>query len=264
MGADGEGITMSKPQLNKDFWLGALRAEGDAFRAAIAAAPDLAAPVPTCPEWSIAELTSHVANLYNRVRRLVTTGSLGRPEDWNTPEVTGPLAEVVSQWTDEFVELLAALDAVDPEQPIWNWAPQAKKAVFWHRRMAHETAIHRWDAQVAATGLTEPIEAKLASDGITEILDTWLPAGRRRGAADHTGMIALHATDLEQVWYVRLRGVGIALLDTDTLLDSDDHHERATASGSASDVLLALYGRISYDALTVGGDLALLEGLRVG
>jgi len=110
----------------------------------------------------------------------------------------------------------------------------------------------------------DTIEAKLASDGITEILDTWLPAGRRKGAADHTGMIALHATDLEQVWYVRLRGVGVALLDTDTLLDSDDHHERATASGSASDVLLALYGRISYDALTVGGDLALLEGLRVG
>lgn len=255
---------MSKPQLNKDFWLGALRAEGDAFRAAVAAAPDLAATVPTCPEWSIADLTSHMAHLYSRTRRLITTGSLGRPEEWETPKVTGPLDGVVTQWTDEFVELLAALDAVDPEQPTWNWAPQAKKAVFWHRRMAHETAVHRWDAQLAATGLTEPIEAKLASDGITEVLDTWLPAGRRRGAADHTGMIALHATDLEQVWYVRLRGVGVALLDTDTLLDSDDHHERATASGSASDVLLALYGRISYEALTVGGDLTLLEGLRVG
>jgi uncharacterized protein (TIGR03083 family) len=264
MGADGEGITMSKPQLNKDFWLGALRAEGDAFRAAVAGATDLSAPVPTCPDWSIAELTGHLANLYNRVRRLITTGSLGRPEDWNTPKPVEPLDEVVSQWTDEYVELLAALDAVDPEQPTWNWAPQAKKAVFWHRRMAHETAVHRWDAQMAATGLAERIEAKLASDGITEVLDTWLPAGRRLTTTDRSGMIALHATDLEQVWYVRLRGAGVALLDTDTLLDSDDRHERATASGSASDVLLALYGRISYDALTVGGDLELLEGLRVG
>ena len=254
---------MSKPQLNKDFWLGALRAEGDAFRSAVAGAADLSAPVPTCPDWSIAELTGHLANLYNRTRRLITTGSLGRPEDWNTP-ATAPTAEIISEWTDEYVELLAALDAVDPEQPTWNWAPQAKKAVFWHRRMAHETAVHRWDAQMAATGHAEPIEAKLASDAITEVLDTWLPAGRRRGTVDRSGMIALHATDLDQVWYVRLRGAGIALLDTDTLLDSDDHHERATASGSASDVALALYGRISYDALTVGGDLALLEGLRVG
>jgi uncharacterized protein (TIGR03083 family) len=255
---------MSKPQLNKDFWLGALRAEGDAFRAAVAGAPDLAATVPTCPDWTIADLTNHLTNLYNRVRRLIATGSLGRPEDWETRKASGPPEEVVTQWTDEFVELLAALDAADPEHPTWNWAPQAKKAVFWHRRMAHETAVHRWDAQMAATGLAEPIEAKLASDGITEVLDTWLPAGRRITSTDRTGMIALHATDLEQVWYVRLRGAGIALLDTDTLLDSDDHHERATASGSASDVLLALYGRISYEALTVGGDLALLEGLRVG
>jgi uncharacterized protein (TIGR03083 family) len=255
---------MSKPQLNKDFWLGALRAEGDAFRAAVAGAADLSAPVPTCPNWSIAELTAHLANLYNRTRRLIATGSLSRPEDWNAPGPTQPLEEVVSRWTDEYVELLAALDAVDPEHPTWNWAPQAKKAVFWHRRMAHETAIHRWDAQMAATGLAERIEAKLASDGITEVLDTWLPAGRRLGTTDRSGMIALHATDLEQVWYVRLKGAGVALLDTDTLLDSDDHHERATASGSASDVLLALYGRISYDALTVGGDLELLEGLRVG
>jgi len=255
---------MSKPHLNKDFWLGALRAEGDAFRAAVAGAPDLAAPVPTCPDWSIAELTNHLANVYNRTRRLLSAATPGRPEDWDTPRTPGQAEEVVSQWTDEFVELLAALDAVDPEQPTWNWAPQAKKAVFWHRRMAHETAVHRWDAQMAATGLAEPIEAKLASDGITEVLDTWLPAGRRRGSIERSGMIALHATDLDQVWYVRLRGAGVALLDTDTLLDSDDHHERATASGSASDGLLALYGRISYEALTVGGDLALLEGLRVG
>ena len=51
-------------------------------------------------------------------------------------------------------ELVATLDAVDPELPAWNFAPQAKKAAFWHRRMAHETAIHRWDAQMAG-GLAE-------------------------------------------------------------------------------------------------------------
>src|SRR5262249_31468273 len=151
-----------------------------------------------------------------------------RPERW---EWSGS-GDVVSAWTDEHVELLATLDAVDSELPAWNWAPQAKKAVFWHRRVAHETAVHRWDAQMA-TGLAEPIEEKLASDGVTEVLDTWLPAGRRKGPTEGAGMIALHATDVDQVWYVRLRGAGVALLDTDTLLDTDDHHERATASGSA-------------------------------
>jgi uncharacterized protein (TIGR03083 family) len=255
---------MSKPQLNKDFWLGALRAEGDAFRAAVAGAPDLAASVPTCPDWSIAELTSHVANLYNRVRRLITTGSLGRPEDWGTPKPTGPLEEVITQWTDEFVELLAALDAVDPEQPTWNWAPQAKKAVFWHRRMAHETAVHRWDAQLAATGLTEPIEAKLASDGITEILDTWLPAGRRRGPTDRFGVVQLAATDAQHEWFVRLRGEGVALLDTASLFADTDPAEQAAAAGNASDLQLALWGRVGWDTLEIAGDESLLDALRTG
>ena len=102
---------MSKPQLNKDFWLGALRAEGDAFRAAVAGATDLSAPVPTCPDWSIAELTSHLANLYNRTRRLITTGSLGRPEDWNTPQPVGPPDTVNNTYVEQIVaDAKAAID----------------------------------------------------------------------------------------------------------------------------------------------------------
>jgi len=250
---------MSKPQLTKDFWLGALRAEGNAFRAAVAAAPSLDVPVPSCPEWKLADLIKHLTTVYGRNRRHITRGVAERPEPWEFPGSD----DLITSWSDEYVELLATLDAVDPELPAWNWAPQPKKAVFWHRRLAHETAVHRWDAQMA-TGTTEPIEAKLASDGVTEVLDTWLPAGRGRVATDRVGMIALHATDVDQVWYVRLRNAGVALLDTDTLLDSDDHHERVTASGTASDLLLALMGRVPFTALLTGGDTTLLDGLRVG
>jgi uncharacterized protein (TIGR03083 family) len=251
---------MSKPQLSKDFWLGALRAEGDAFRAAVTTAPDLEAEVPSCPGWTVADLVKHVTGIHGRVRRILTRGTADKPEQlWEPGELTDP----VGSWSDEYMELLAALDAADPDGPAWNWAPQPKKASFWHRRMAHETALHRWDAQMSA-GLAEPVEAKLASDGVTEVFDTFLPAGRHKGTTERAGMIALHATDVDQVWYVRLRGAGIALLDTDTILDDDDHHERVTASGSASDLLLALWGRIPFDALVVGGDVGLLDGLRTG
>jgi uncharacterized protein (TIGR03083 family) len=258
---------MSKPHLTKDFWLGALRAEGDAFRAAVTGDRDseatLGAAVPSCPEWTVADLVRHVTMVQGWVRRHVTRGETSKPERWPGPgpEVTG--TELVAVWVDEFAELLATLDALDPDLPAWNWAPQAKRASFWHRRMAHEAAVHRWDAQMA-TGLAEPIEAKLAADGVTEVLDSWLPSGRRRGPTDRAGMIALHATDMDQIWYVRLRGPGIALLDTDTLLDDDDRHERATASGPASDLVLALYGRVPFDTLLVTGDAELLEGLRTG
>ena len=48
--------------------------------------------------------------------------------------------------------LVAALAATDPDEPVWNWSPThaAAPARFWFRRMAQETAVHRWDAEAAA------------------------------------------------------------------------------------------------------------------
>src|SRR5204863_6014950 len=177
---------------------------------------------------------------YQWVNSHVGRGVTTPPEELRAP---GPDTATAEDFDTAFAVLLTRFDVLDPEMPAWNWAPQAKKVAFWHRRMAHETAVHRWDAQMA-TGLAEPIEAKLAADGVSEIIDTWLPAGRGKCPAEQHGMIALSATDLEQTWYVRLRpGGGIALLDTDTLLDADPHHERAVVQGTASDLQLAMMGR---------------------
>ena len=131
------------------------------------------------------------------------------------------------------------------------------------RRMAHEISVHRWDAESAA-GRPTAIETKLAADGVSEILDTWLPAGRRQGPTDLHGVVHLTATDAGYEWFVRLRGAGVSLLDTGTILDSDDHHPRAETSGTASDLLLALMGRIDPDNLMVTGDRRLIQALRAG
>jgi len=56
----------------------------------------------------------------------------------------------------------------------------------------------------------------------------------------------------------------VALLDTDTILDHEGPETRVEASGSASDLLLALYGRVGFDVLELAGDESLLECLRVG
>jgi uncharacterized protein (TIGR03083 family) len=253
---------MGKPHFNKEFWVAGLRADGAAFRAAVNQDGILGAPVPSCPGWTVEDLVRHLAGSYQWVARHVSRGAIdhpGQPDHGGAP--TGPA--VLAWWDEHYAKLLKVLDWIDPTLPAWNWAPQTKKAEFWHRRMAHETAVHRWDAQMAV-GLSEPIEAKLAADGITEVLDTWLPAGRRRGPLDRHGVVALRATDVAEVWNVRLRGEGVALLDTDTLLDHDHHNERATAIGTASDLLLALYGRVAFDVLDVVGDESLLAALRTG
>jgi uncharacterized protein (TIGR03083 family) len=254
---------MARSLGSKDFWLASLRADGPAFRAAVAEAP-LDAPVPSCPGWTVADLAGHLAAVYGFVVSHVTRGETTRPPGKAADFQPPAGADVLAFWDERFTELQATLEALDTELPAWNWAPQAKKAGFWHRRMAHETAVHRWDAQFALVS-AEPIEAKLAADGVAEVLDTWLPAGQRRGPQDALGMIALYATDAAHEWYVRLRpGGGLALLDTDTLLDTDQHHERAVARGTASDLLLALFGRVGFDVLEISGDERLLEALRTG
>lgn len=255
---------MSRQHGTKEFWLAGLRAEGAAFRAAVGAAGALDARVPSCPEWTVADLVRHLGGVYawwcSHVSRGVTTPpAVTRPPAEQPPDTAG----LLDWWDARYAEMLDVLNALDPDLPAWSWAPRAKKASFWHRRAAHETAVHRWDAQVAA-GLPEPIESKLAADGVAEVLDTWLAAGRRRNPSSRPGVVALHASDVDQVWYVRLREEGVALLDTDTLLDDDDHHERATAIGTASDLMLALYGRVPFDVLQISGDANLLEGLRTG
>ncbi|GGJ91392.1 hypothetical protein GCM10010123_21520 [Pilimelia anulata] len=247
----------------KDFWLAALRHDGAALRFATESA-DGAAPVPSCPGWTLETLVGHVGRVYSWMRSHVDRGVTEPPERLVDHRVEVPPWPAAAQWWAERYELLlATLEHLDPALPAWNWAPQSKTAGFWFRRAAQETAIHRWDAE-AATGTPVPTEAKLAADGVTEVLDTWLPAGRWLAPGPHEGVVRLTATDIASEWYVRLRGGGIALLDTDTLLDSEEHPTTATAAGTASDLHLALWGRIPMGTLATTGDTALLTALRPG
>jgi uncharacterized protein (TIGR03083 family) len=251
---------MNRLHASKDFWLAALRADSPVLQDAVAeTGPDAA--VPTCAGWTVADLVEHLTVLLRWVRELAPRGVTDRPPERVTPAPRPPWPEALDGLRRELTGTIETLDALDPEFPSWTWPAQAKKAGFWHRRMAHEISVHRYDAEAAA-GRPTPIETKLAADGVNEVLDTWLPAGRRKGATDMHGVVHLVATDASYEWYVRLRGSGVALLDTGTILDSDDHHPRAEATGTASELLLTLMGRLEPGVLHVTGDPRLVLALQ--
>jgi uncharacterized protein (TIGR03083 family) len=253
---------MSRFHGSKDMWLAAMRLDGPALHKA-AAELDSTTEVPSRPEWTVGNFLHALGSEYRWVADHVVRGVTTQPDqplsaylDRATPD------DVLAWWDARFATITTTLDKIDADTPAWNWAPQAKKAGFWHRRMALETAVYRWDAQMA-TGTAEPIETKLATDGVAEILDTFLPSGRRAVTTRPSGLVALHATDIDHTWHVRLRGDGIALLDTDTIFDADDLRARAVAAGTASDIVLALHGRIGLDVLELSGDANLIEAVCV-
>jgi uncharacterized protein (TIGR03083 family) len=253
---------MNRLHATKDFWLAALRADSPALQDAVTqAGPD--AVVPSHTGWTGADLVEHLTAQLHWVRETVSRGVTTRPEESAIPPQRPDWPEALDGLRRELTGTIETLEALEADFPAWNWAPQAKTAGFWHRRMAHEISLQRWDAETAA-GRPTPIETKLAADGVSEVLDTWLPAGRRTGPADLHGVAQLMADDAGYEWFVRLRGAGVALLDTGTILDSDDHHARAQAGGTASDLLLMLMGRQRPDRLVITGDPRLITALRAG
>lgn len=239
--------------VSKDFWLAALHRDAAAFRAA-ASAPDAADPVPSCPKWTVRDLISHLGRIYVYVRTAVE-GEGEQPARPDRPE-----GDDLLPWFDEaHAALEARLDATDPQAPAWNWSQQPNLAGFWPRRMANETAVHCWDAQMV-TGMAHPIEPTLAADGVSEVLDTFLPMGRTASKTDATGLVRLSATDVDRTWLVRLRPEGMMLLDEGTVFE-DSADAQTGVGGHASDLLLALWGRLTPSTLAIEGDPARFEAL---
>jgi uncharacterized protein (TIGR03083 family) len=65
--------------------------------------------------------------------------------------------------------LVSGLASADPGMPAWTFLPAPSPLAFWARRQAHETAIHRADAELAA-GSRPSYPAELAADGVDELL----------------------------------------------------------------------------------------------
>ena len=225
----------------------ALRREGHTLTAAARAA-GIDAAVPSCPEWKIADLLGHVGRLHHWVATIVESAGDAPGDHWSDAEPPAPSERL--DWFDGGVDLVTdALLRVDPATPAWSWTTD-NTAGFWARRQANETAVHRFDAQLAA-GSTEPIAQPLAVDGIDELFDLipyWPWAERVRGNGE---TLHFHCTDGDGEWLARL--------DPDALVVTREHAKGDVAArATASDLLLFLYGRVDTDALQVFGDASLL------
>lgn len=223
-----------------------------ALHESIAGSPGLDVPVPSCPDWSLRDLVEHLTEVHRFWAAAVAAGPSERPPDLRTADDTLP-ADLLIRSAAATQELIAALRAAGPVLGCWTWwgdsdVPMTSGAVARHQ--VQEAAVHAFDAQLA-TGTPQPVPAIVALDGIAEFI------GVSYGTAGpwpyEPARIGLHATEGES-WLLNLKAPGSDVLDGQPGTVAD-------LRGSASDLLLALHGRLPLDCLRSQGDRATLENL---
>ena len=225
--------------------------ERDGLALAAAARGAMDRTVPSCPDWKVADLVVHTGMVHRDKALIVRAGGTEKPDLSALKEPSTRDAGELLSWYEEGVrDLLEVLREKDPEDEAWSWSGDHRVA-FWCRRMAQETAVHRWDAQNAA-GVPEPIDSELAVDGIAEMLEVMVPSDAvvYEGTP---GTVHPHCTDREGEWVVTLVPGEVPA--------ARRAHEKCDVAvrGTASDLLLLLWRRIEPSAVEVLGDEGLLR-----
>ena len=134
---------------------------------------DQQARVPTCPDWDVADLTSHLAHVYLHKVACIRDGEA--PDPWPAPGLDEvPVLELLERG---FAELRDQLTSHRPEDFAASWYTPDQTVGFWYRRMAQETVVHRIDAELATGQPVFPVPDDLAVDGVDELLAGFVPFG---------------------------------------------------------------------------------------
>lgn len=211
-------------------------------------------PVPTCPGWDVEQLVGHLGYIYGRVAFVISTRALERPAPERLPHA--PAGEACLGWFAEQREaMLMALEQADDTITVWNWTPNSPApASFWVRRMAHETLIHRVDAELAQGIAPSQASAELAADNVSEFLEILLaPFESELSAAGPPASLHLHATDIpEAEWTV--------IIGEDGSRFTREHSKADVAlRGPAFDLARWVWGRLPTGNLEVFGDIQVAE-----
>jgi uncharacterized protein (TIGR03083 family) len=226
-----------------------------AFRAAIASAPSLDTPVPTCPGWTLADLAWHIGE---RRRIWAATVAAGPADARANPEVEpmpSDREELLAWLAESTRQLLDALTAAGPDRECWvGWgdSQSARTTGAVARHQVQEIAVHTYDAQLAV-GAPQPLPEEVAVDGVEEFLYT---CNATTSPWPHEPAVLEYHVAEGPLWELRLSAEGARAARLDGPGEPDLY-----ASGTASDVVLTMYGRIDLNALKFEGDVVVLDRL---
>lgn len=239
-----------------------IREESARFATCLAGA-DPSAPVPSCPDWTAADLLWHLTEVQLFWGAIVRE-QLDDPDvaEAAKPERPDEYEALLGLFTQASTSLIDTLAATPDDASVWTWA-EDHTVGFIRRRQAHEALIHRVDAELVVGQLTD-VDRQLASDGVDEALRVMFgehPAWGTLRTDGPTGSI--ETTDTGAAWALRLgRFSGTSpntgkTYDEETLtvLPGSEGPPSFTLRGDADDLDLWLWGRASASPLQMAGDL---------
>jgi uncharacterized protein (TIGR03083 family) len=211
----------------------------------------LQAAVPSCPGWTVSRLLEHVAKVHHWTSWLLAGGARDEFEFSPPPE-----ARLFEVYDAGLAEVLGRLRAAPDDLAVWTIAPAASATLFWARRTAHETAIHRVDANLAAGYGVEGFEPEFAADGIEELFTSSAAARFDRSGLSGDRTISLTPLDSNSSWTL---SIGPDLLSCRPVaLDDAD----LAVFGPASDLYRWVWNRAADDDVALRGDLSLADRWR--
>ncbi|SDN16932.1 maleylpyruvate isomerase family mycothiol-dependent enzyme [Allokutzneria albata] len=224
-----------------------VREQAAALReAAVAAGPE--AKVPSCPGWTVLDLVRHIANVHSRVAEILVAQDITAPPEF--PHAPKQWDESLEWWDARLATLVDRFAELDQDKPTWTFTAGLGTVRGWARRQAHETAIHRVDADLALGVDSRLIfDPGFAADGIDERL-TLLPGDFGRTTA--SGTILFHAADAGRAWTMTLRPGRTP--DVTPALDAAIHTD-AVVAGTADAVYRAVWNRPSTAVITGAHEL---------
>jgi uncharacterized protein (TIGR03083 family) len=239
-------------------YISALR-DGGELMAAAAERAGIDAPVPACPGWTVGDLLRHTSYVHRWAAGFVAQ-RLTQPVDEPSEEqilAEGPGDGAVLDWFREgHAALVRTLADADPDVDCWTFLPAPSPLAFWARRQAHETAVHRVDAEQAAAGpgAGGVFEPAFAADGVDELLMGFLARNIHRGTWPGLGgTMAIHAEDgpARAEWLVAGRPGATGVSRGPGPAD-------CTVTGPGRELYLMLWNRGAADGLHVTGDPGVL------
>src|SRR3954447_19979633 len=193
------------------------------------------ARVPGCPDWDLADLVWRLAEVQHFWTWMVRTRAED-PSGYPEPE-RRPDDELLAFLTASSAELETVLDGADPAEPVWTWSPR-RAVAFVLRPRGREAVVPPADVE-QVLGDVRPIPADVGLDGIDEWLEVMVPGRLPGGPPEGARPVVFHAVDAdaERTLFPGTRPFPIAAL-----------------TGTAGDLLLAVWRRVPLEVLTVDGD----------